>query len=296
VRCVLASALSGSTTGDTRSRVRVPSSLFLRLASSLAAVLAAAGIPAAQSLTDTTAAPPLTVVRRYAVPEAKQGVAVDARFFYPIDDAAIGKYEKETGMRVGRWTGEAGGRITHLDSGVVMGERLYCAHSNYPRTPMVSSVEIFDIERMTHVESLPLPHLGSATWLDRAHGSWWVTFAHYGAVGGEPGKTPADTTLVEFNDRWQPQHTWSFPRSVVERWGAMSSSGGAWHDGLLYTTGHDARELYALQLPASGSVLALRQIVPFESHGQGIAIDRGGRSVYSIQRQSREVIVSRLPR
>lgn len=238
--------------------------------------------------------PPLTVVRRYPAPEAKQGVAVDQRFFYPIDDAAIGKYEKKTGRRVGGWKGEDGGRITHLDSGVVVGGRLYCAHSNYPKTPMVSSVEIFDTAGMTHLESVPLPHLGSATWLDRAHGSWWVTFAHYAAVGSEPGRTPADTTLVEFNDRWQPRRTWSFPRAVVERWGAMSSSGGVWIDRLLYTTGHDARELYVLELPASGSVLALRQMVPFESRGQGIALDRAARVLYSIQRTSREVLVSRL--
>ena len=262
----------------------MPASLAIFLAAVLGLVQPAASIGS-----------PLRVVRRYAAPEAKQGVAVDAQFFYAIDDAAVGKYEKKTGQHVGGWKSDGKDRITHLDSGVVFGNRLYCAHSNYPNTPMVSSVEIFDAPRMTHLESVPLPHLGSATWVDRADGTWWVTFAHYAGAGGERGKTPADTTLVQFDDRWQQLRAWSFPPAVIQRWEGMSSSGGVWVGRSLYTTGHHARELYVLELPASGSVLALRAIIPFESEGQGIAIDRDARLLYSIQRRTREVLVSELP-
>jgi hypothetical protein len=53
--------------------------------------------------------------------------------------------------------------------------------------------------------------------------------------------------------------------------------------------------LYVLDLPVSGHELVLKRIVPFESEGQGIAIDRADGLLYSIQRSSREVIVSRLP-
>ena len=76
----------------------------------------------------------------------------------------------------------------------------------------------------------------------------------------------------------------------------MSSSGGTWVAGQgLYTTGYDARELYVLDLPVSGHELTLKAIVRFESAGQGIAIDRSDRLLYSIQRGTREVIVSKLP-
>ena len=76
----------------------------------------------------------------------------------------------------------------------------------------------------------------------------------------------------------------------------MSSSGGAWVEGrALYTTGHDATELYVLTLPASGPELVLREIVPFESNGQGIAIDSRDGLLYSIQRPTHEVLVSRMP-
>jgi len=239
---------------------------------------------------------PADVIRRFHAAEANQGVAVDARFFYAIDGAAIGKYEKGSGARVGGWN-DTTGKITHLNSGVVVGGELYCAHSNYPETPMVSSLEVFATDGMEHLRTIPLPQgIGSATWVDRANDTWWVTFANYAGKGGEPGKGPETTKLVRFDRQWQPQESWTFPATVVERWGRMSSSGGVWIEGKgLYTTGHDARELYVVDLPASGRELTLKAILPFESAGQGIAIDASEGLLYSIQRRTREVIVSNLP-
>ena len=248
------------------------------------------------SLTACTWRPRAEVVRRFPASEANQAVAVDTSFFYAIDGAAIGKYDKRSGERVGRWQ-DSTGRITHLNSGIVFGEELYCAHSNYPETPMVSSLEVFETARMMHIRSIALPQgIGSATWVDRTDGAWWVTFANYAGKGGEPGKGPETTMLVRFDRAWQQQESWTFPAGVVSRWHGMSSSGGTWVAGQgLYTTGYDARELYVLDLPASGHELTLKAIVRFESAGQGIAIDRSDRLLYSIQRGTREVIVSKLP-
>jgi hypothetical protein len=236
-----------------------------------------------------------TVVRRFDAPEANQAVAVDSAYFYAIGNSAIGKYEKATGRRVAAWK-DATGPIRHLNSGIVVDSELYCAHSNYPETPMVSSLEVFETERMNHLHSIPLPRgIGSATWVDRTDGAWWVTFANYAGKGGEAGRGPERTTLVKFDPRWQQQQSWTFPPAVVSKWSGMSSSGGAWVQGRgLVTTGHDAQELYVLTLPASGTELALHEIIPFESHGQGIAIDRTDGLLYSIQRGTREVLVSRL--
>ena len=75
----------------------------------------------------------------------------------------------------------------------------------------------------------------------------------------------------------------------------MSSSGGVRAGRRrFYTTGHHAPELYVLELPASGTQLTLREIVPIESEGQGIAFDRAAGLLYSVQRRTREVIVSRV--
>ena len=64
---------------------------------------------------------------------------------------------------------------------------------------------------------------------------------------------------------------------------------------LFYTTGHDAPEIYVVEAPSDGNELRLRAIIRIESEGQGIALDRDEGLLYSIQRRTREVIVSRLP-
>ncbi len=244
-----------------------------------------------------TTSPAATVVRRYTAPEARQAVAVDATHFYAITNARIAKYDKTTGRRLLEWTGPPGGPIRHLNSGLVVGGRLYCAHSNYPETPMVSSIEIFDTATLRHVgsHSFGFGH-GSATWIERRADGWWVAFAHYAGKGGEPGRGPEYSVLVRYDHDWREQEAWAFPKAVIDRWDGMSSSGGVWAaDGLLYTSGHHSTELYVLKLPASGAVLELVRIVPFESEGQGIAIDPATGHLWSIQRKTGEVLVSKMP-
>lgn len=62
-------------------------------------LLASAG--SAQDTVPTLA--PATVVSRFIAEDARQGVAVDARFFYPMSNNRIGKYDKRTGKRVAQW-------------------------------------------------------------------------------------------------------------------------------------------------------------------------------------------------
>ena len=239
----------------------------------------------------------LPTVRRYKAAEATQAVAVDGAFFYAIGSAAVGKYELATGERAAEWHEAPGGRVRHLNSGVVIGGELYCAHSNYPQTPMASSVEVFDTDTLTHRRSVPLPGgFGSATWLAQRDGDWWVTFAHYAGKGGEPGKGPEATRLVHFDAAWRQKGAYSFPREVVARWDGMSSSGGVWiGDRRLVTTGHHAPELYILDLPAAGSELRLHRTLRVESEGQGIDYDPRSGLLYSIQRRTQEVLASKLP-
>ena len=260
----------------------------------------AIGTPAgiAQPGTD---APPLpirdawSVTRRYPAPEARQAVAVDATHFYVIDNRRIGKYEKSSGTKVGAWQGPEGGPFIHLNSGVVIDGRLYCAHSNYPGVPMVSSIEVWDTGTLRHVQSIPVgTGRGSATWIDRRDNAWWVMFAHYRAPNGEPGKGPEYSVLVRYDTEWRETGTWAFPKAVVARWDGMSSSGGVWtRDGRLITTGHHAPELHVLRLPTAGATLLLEGIVPVESEGQGIALDPSDPTrLWSIQRRTGEVLVS----
>src|SRR6185503_18479227 len=78
--------------------------------------------------------------------EANQAVAVDADCLYAIGNHVIGKYDKKTGKRLAGWECENGKPLIHLDSGIVREGVLYCAHSNFPGLPMVSSIEMWDTE------------------------------------------------------------------------------------------------------------------------------------------------------
>jgi hypothetical protein len=276
--------------------MRLPAVLAAAV-SSLCAGSGAPSEPAVRSASPSLSAAAATVVRRYAAPEARQAVAVDAEHFYAITNAWIAKYEKHSGRRVVEWKGSPDGPIRHLNSGIVRDGRLYCAHSNYPETPMRSSIEVFDAATLRHVDSQGFGSgHGSATWIDARDDAWWVTFAHYAGKGGEPGRGPEHTKLVRYDRAWLELGAWTFPSAVIDHWDGMSSSGGAWApDGRLVTTSHHGKELLVLRPPTASPVLELDAVVPFESEGQGIAIDTKTGLLWSIQRRTGEVLVSRLP-
>ncbi len=236
-------------------------------------------------------------IRRFPAPEARQGVAVDEHHFYAVTNRTIGKYDKQTGRLVKKWQDAPGGPFIHLDSGVALDGKLYCAHSNYPAVPMTSSIEIFDAETLTPVASHSFGiFTGSATWVDRRDGCWWVAFANYDGNGGIPGRGPSWTALMKFDAEWRWLGGYTYPSEVVERFGSMSNSGGSWgEDGLLYITGHDHAEVYAMSIPDFGSELVLEKILPVTAEGQGIAWDRSKPgTLYTIIRSSSTVVVSKL--
>lgn len=230
--------------------------------------------------------------QRFSAAEANQGVAVDEKCFYAITNRAIGKYRKDTGERIAGWEGAKDGPIRHLNAGIVLDGRLYCAHSNFPEVSEQSSVEVWDCSTMQHVgrhcfERPP----GSLTWLDRRNGHWFACFAHYRKTSD-----PSKSRVVEFDAQWGEVRRWSFPAALVERFAGNSSSGGSFGPGgMLFVTGLDAAELYVLDVPADGGELIWLGTVPVSAAGQAFAWDRGNEGiVYGIQRKSREVIVSHI--
>jgi outer membrane protein assembly factor BamB len=236
-------------------------------------------------------------VRRIAAPEANQAVAVDADHFYAIDNSAIGKYEKKTGKRVSGWECERGKPLIHLDSGVIHDRVLYCAHSNYPDLPMVSSIETWDTKTLRHTGSHSFGIFnGSATWVDIRDGYRYVTFAHYRNNADEPSRNPKWTVLLQFDSDWRQLQGWVYPEEVVSKLGNYSISGGLFApDGRLYCTGHDNAEVYVLRFPEGGSALVLEDIFPIPMNGQGIALDASEPgTLYGIDRRKREIIVTRL--
>lgn len=241
----------------------------------------------------------LTPVREFDVKEAKQAVAVDAKHFYVINNSTITKHTKADGRLVGTWDGTREG-IVHLNSGVVIKGKLYCANSNYPEIPMTSSVEIFDVKTLRHVDthSFGIAQHGSLTWLDRKDGHWFIGFAHYAGKEASEGRDVRWTSLVKYDMEWRQVEAWVFPKNLIDLFTPKSNSGGAWGiDGLLYCTGHDRAEVYVLKLPKSGYTLDYIRTIPAPIEGQGIAVDRsvaGKQLLYGIKRASHQVTVSEL--
>lgn len=237
---------------------------------------------------------------RWHVREANQAAAVDAEHFYGIGNHVLVKHRKDTGERVAEWISPRGGPIVHFNAGYVEGDRLVLAHSNFPQLPPASSLETHDTRTLQPIASHSLGvRPGSLTWAVRHKGSWWACFAYYNDAGTMPGHDQRSTYLGEFNDDWQMLRSWLFPPQVIATWGRSACSGGDWgDDGLLYTTGHDAAELYVLRLPRSGVTLEYVTTIDVPFEGQGWAWDRsarGQRVIYGISRARQQVIAAAIP-
>ncbi len=238
----------------------------------------------------------LETVQAFKVAEARQGVAVDSACFYTINSKGIGKYGKKDGKLIAEWEDHSG-RIIHIDGGVVVDKKLYCAHSNFSKLPMTSSIEIFDTKNLEHIGSHSFGiNYGSCTWADYHQGYWWVCFAHYDRFEPVLHKNNSWTVLVKFDENWREMESWTFPAEMLEEFKPMSCSGGSWGpDGNLYVTGHDSSFVYVVQLPKMGSVLELTDTLETSFPGQGIAWDRYDLNhLYGIDRKEKAVIRSKL--
>lgn len=242
---------------------------------------------------------PLPNTRRFAAEEAIQGVAVDKDAFYAVNNYAIGKYDKRTGKKLAEWKGSKGGPIIHLDSGLIHNGKLYCAHSNFPGIPMISSIEVWDAKTLKHIESHALGFLpGSATWIDWHDNSWWIAFANYTTGDGAvPGRGNEFSYLARYDKEWRQIAAYTYPKEMVAMWDGMSNSGGFFlPDGTLLLSPHHLPELYIAKLPEYGPVLQMIRTVPVETEGQGVALDPDGKTIWAIQRRTREVLAFELPR
>src|SRR5690606_4499185 len=239
----------------------------------------------------------LDSIMAFDAPAARQAVAVSDKHLFAIDNITIEQFDKATGEKRLSWKDDSG-LLKHLNSGLIWEGKLYCAHSNFPEIPMASSIEIFDPESLKHLESHSLGiDIGSATWLDRYQGHWYVAFVHYSkGAGQEPGKDNSWSQLVKFTDDWQRVGAWIFPKELLERFSGMSNSGGYITEaGGIIITGHDYKELYRLAFPPMGYTLQWLETWPAPFEGQGIAVDPEDASlIYGISRSQKKIVKAKL--
>lgn len=213
--------------------------------------------------------------KAYGITEAKQGVATDNSHFYVVNNSSITKHHKVDGKLITTWQ-DTTGQIKHLNSGIIIDQKLYCANSNYPESPMVSSIEVFNPDTLTPIENISLGiDVGSATWIDFYKGHWYIAFAHYTGRGSTENKDNNWTQLIKFTKDWQRVGGWIFPKDLIAKFGTKSNSGGIiTKDGTIYATGHDNTELYELKFPRLGATLHWVNTYDIPYEGQGIALDK----------------------
>ncbi|MEO8961613.1 MAG: hypothetical protein ABI325_07025 [Ginsengibacter sp.] len=240
-------------------------------------------------------------VSRYKIDDSihLQGIAVDGHFFYVITNTSIYKYKRDGGGMAGFFDGKKEGILKHLNSGIVLKGKLYCAHSNFPDSPMASSIEVFDTKTMHHIGSHSFGLFGgSATWIDEKDGYWWVAFANYDGKHSSEGRDNRWTTLVKFTKDWRKVESWIYPKNVLVAFAPFSNSGGAWsRNGELYTSGHDRKEIYVLKIPKYGYTLQYVKTVRTINNGQGMAIDKSDKSneiLYAVSREGNAIVVEKL--
>ncbi len=255
-----------------------------------AAVFAAAA-SAQEGLTAKT-------VRRIAAPEADQGAALSKTHVYAVDNSVIARYDLKTGEKTGVYEDQER-LLRHMNSCLVVDEKLICANSNYSQLPMGSSVEIFDPESLDHLasHSLGLMDEGSLVWFDRIEGGWLVGFAHYDGERGTGFKDHTYASVVTMDDAWRRTGGWLFPDAVTARMAPHAASGGAiGPDGLLYVLGHDRPEMYVFAKPERGPVLHHLTTIAVEAEGQAFSFAAdGSRRVAAVDRHDGALLLIDLP-
>ena len=112
--------------------------------------------------------------------DARQAVAVDAQHVFAISDRHISKIDRASGKTVLQWSAAGtDSPVRHLNSAVVLGDRIYAAHSNWPATPAQNSIEAWNIATLAPVDSIRISGVRTwITWVDWYKGYWWVVLAH----------------------------------------------------------------------------------------------------------------------
>ncbi len=239
-----------------------------------------------------------TEIKRIADTVATQAVAVDKKYYYSIGNRTIVKHNKQDGAKIAEWKGGKEGVIQHLNSGVVINNKLYCANSNYREYPMASSIEVFDAKTLQPLRSHSFGiYEGSCTWVAWQGSHWWVMFVHYDNYAPNAVTDVSWSSLVKFDKKWRRIESWILPKELLPKIKPYSISGGIFiNEDTLYCTHHHNEEIYVLKIPRMGFTLEWTDTLPVPIQGQGIAADPAQKGViWGLHRQKKEIIAFKIP-
>lgn len=261
----------------------------------LFAGLAAFATPSADGLERLAAEPLMT----YPAPLAKQGVAIGPSGFFAVAETGIARHARRGGREVARWQSVGREGVAHLSSCVMTREReLLCGNSNFPSLPMAASLEWFNPATLAPLRTRSLgPTDGSLVWVDELAGGWLAGFAHIEGRGGVPGRDHRFSRVSQLDPYWVEVQAWLLPDSVLEQLAPGGLSGGSvGPDGLLYATGNDRPEVYALARPSQGTTLVHVATIELGTAARAIGWDRFSDDRILWTAAEREVRTFRVPR
>jgi hypothetical protein len=217
---------------------------------------------------------------------ATQAAAADETHFYAVSNTTVAVYDRTTGKLVA--VSDSGTTpAQHLNSAFIWKGKVYCAHSNYPKTPETSEVRVFDAatKKLTIHHEFKNPP-GSLVWNVHDGKNWWCCFAHYQADN-------AKTILCKMDDTFKELGRWTFPKVVTDDWDKMSASGGVWDGDTLLVSHHHFKVLYRLRVPKDGMELQFVEALACPFPGQGIAADPKTGGLVGIDRGKRRVVFAK---
>lgn len=211
---------------------------------------------------------------------AAQAAAATDTHVFAVSSTTVAVYDRATGKLLA--TGE--GKAEHLNSAFVWNGKVYCAHSNYPKTPETSEIRVYDpaTNKLTVFHEFKNPP-GSLVWNVHDGKHWWCCFARY-------QKDNAKTVLIRYADGFKEEARWTFPAKVIDDWDGMSASGGVWDGDTLLVSHHHYKVLYRLRVPKGGKELEFVEALACPFPGQGIAADPKTGGLVGIDRGAKKVV------
>ena len=148
------------------------------------------------------AKPTLQQIAEFSIPEANQGIGVDDRHFYAVDNRVIGKYDKKTGKLVKKWEGDKKGPIMPPRQRDADGRQDLRRALQLPRVAddeLARDLRRRDVEHVgTHSFGI---QWGSLTWVDWHDNHWWMRGGRRPPVRAGDGRRSAARAVLSTGSR-----------------------------------------------------------------------------------------------
>jgi hypothetical protein len=212
----------------------------------------------------------VTKIRAYTVPEAVVSVVADEKSFFVVEPRSIVKYRQSDGKFESKWLGDPN-RKFQLRSGVRQGNEL--VFLNAPSTGAEPTIELFDLNKFSHVASIPLPGQEQPVFLMRGEARQTVR-----VVRGSGSEWDVETVaFAQKRGEWTAKlltGTFELPSDLIARLGNVPPAGGALITGdTMIVGGRRSNTLVRLRMNGGKFDFVDSTTSPSEGNGMSLGAD-----------------------